>query len=225
LSALAQSIGGEFDGTSAYVLYGMQKVDLGGGNFSFSKGAVYDSATDEIYLFDVESSIAIATAPILTITESFPAAYNPVEFSDTNDYSPHQEKKLVVSDGTLGSADINYEDLFFVHDKWHVVGDTDEPAFENSWVNEGIAGFDLAFKRVGAFVEVRGNVKSGATGTVAFTLPVGYRPQEFTAQALTSVAFGGDRSALRILSSGGVFIDFEGSPSSILLGGTRFPID
>jgi len=111
MNALSQTIGGALDGTSAYILYGMVKVDLGGDDFSFSKGAVYDSATEEIYFFDAVASIEILIDPILTITESFPVAYNPVKFSDLTFKSPHQEKKIVVSDAALGSGSINFEDL------------------------------------------------------------------------------------------------------------------
>lgn len=59
---------------------------------------------------------------------------------------------------------------------WHYVGDTDEPAFENSWANS--SSFPkLAFRiREAGVVDIQGVTIGGATGTTVFTLPEGYRP-------------------------------------------------
>lgn len=58
---------------------------------------------------------------------------------------------------------------------WHYVGATDEPAFENSWGNVG--NMDLAFRlREAGVVDIEGIIGGGSTGTVAATLPEGYRP-------------------------------------------------
>jgi len=114
LNALAQSISGPIDGSSAYILYGCIKTDLGGDDFSFSAGIVYDSATEELYFLDAVASIEILIDPVIKITEANPAAFNPIKFEDGSDENPHKEKKLVISDGALGSKDINYEDLIDV---------------------------------------------------------------------------------------------------------------
>ena len=64
-----------------------------------------------------------------------------------------------------------------VGEPWHEVGATDEPAFENSWVNFGAPANNAAFFKDGlGFVHLRGVIKSGTVSTTAFTLPVGYRP-------------------------------------------------
>ena len=118
INAIAQSIGGDIDGTSAYAIYGMIETDLGGGNFSYSKGAVYDSATEEVYFFDEVASIAIGIDPVLTIVETTPAAYNPIKFSDGNNKLPHKEKKVTISSAALGSADMNYEDVVIIKKPW-----------------------------------------------------------------------------------------------------------
>lgn len=228
LNALAQSIGGEFDGTSAYILYGMQKVDLGGGLFSFSKGAVYDSATDEVYLFDEEASIAIATAPVLTITTTFPAGYNPVEFTNTTNYNVHQEKKLVVSDGALGSADLNYEDLIVVQpevaDTWHEVGGVGEPIFENGFDSQ-VGTRPAAFRLLGGYVELKGNLDYGLASTsfAAFTLPLGYRPDYDLWLPMADINSSSDVS-LRVLTSGAVIVGFTGTASFGYLDGIRFSL-
>lgn len=60
---------------------------------------------------------------------------------------------------------------------WHNIGAAGEPAFQNGWVNYGGVYAAVGFRKdpLGK-VQLRGLVKTGASGTVAFTLPVGYRP-------------------------------------------------
>jgi len=60
----------------------------------------------------------------------------------------------------------------------HVVGDSGEPAFENSWVNYDTASFRGArfWKDPMGIVHIEGLVKSGTVAATIFTLPAGYRP-------------------------------------------------
>jgi hypothetical protein len=61
-------------------------------------------------------------------------------------------------------------------DKPHLIGATGEPAFQNSWVNEGApyqeAGF---FRDLSGVVHLFGSIQSGSAGVI-FVLPVAYRP-------------------------------------------------
>lgn len=51
------------------------------------------------------------------------------------------------------------------------------PTLTNSWVDFGTGFATTAYRKDGqGFVHLKGVVKGGATGTVAFTLPAGYRP-------------------------------------------------
>lgn len=62
-------------------------------------------------------------------------------------------------------------------DTVHLVGAPGEPAFQNSWTNFGGANPAAAFRKYpDGTVRIRGMVKTGASGTTVFTLPVGYRP-------------------------------------------------
>lgn len=62
----------------------------------------------------------------------------------------------------------------------HVVGAGGEPAFQNSWVNN-TAGYPGAnFYKDRGRVYFGGQIKGGNPGTVAFTLPAGYRPSALT---------------------------------------------
>jgi len=75
-------------------------------------------------------------------------------------------------------------------ENWHEVGDTGEPAFENSWVN--IATWDTTgfYKDPFGVIHLKGGIDSGSAGnTTAFTLPEGYRPsvkKAFNANLITS---------------------------------------
>jgi len=64
---------------------------------------------------------------------------------------------------------------------WIVVGSGGSaPAFLNGWVNDGTAGYGTAaFRKLpSGLVQVKGLIKTGGIGQVAFTLPAGYRPIE-----------------------------------------------
>ena len=59
--------------------------------------------------------------------------------------------------------------------------------FQNSWTTFGAGTLAAAFyKDANGIVHVRGSIKSGAVGTVAFTLPSGYRPSANLYAAVTS---------------------------------------
>jgi hypothetical protein len=72
-------------------------------------------------------------------------------------------------------------------DAWHSVGNAGEPAFQNSWVNYG-GSYQTAGFRKDPFgrVYLKGLIKGGANATVAFTLPVGYRPPKYIHMAAAS---------------------------------------
>lgn len=60
--------------------------------------------------------------------------------------------------------------------QWHTIGAAGEPAFANSWVNYGGSDMTARFRRIGKVVYLTGTIKSGNSGSAAFTLPAGYRP-------------------------------------------------
>lgn len=62
-------------------------------------------------------------------------------------------------------------------DKQHDVGAAGEPPFQNAWVNFGGTEDTARFwKDPWGVVHLAGCMKTGVIGTVAFTLPAGYRP-------------------------------------------------
>ena len=85
---------------------------------------------------------------------------------------------------------------------WHVLGDSGEPTLQNSWVNYDTATYPPArFRKFNDIVYLEGLIKNGTatSGTVIFTLPVGYRTafqQHFV------VASGGVEGTLRVHPNG-----------------------
>lgn len=76
------------------------------------------------------------------------------------------------------------------------------PAFQNAWVNQGGNFQTVRFRKLRAdIVELEGCMKTGASGAIAFTLPVGYRPSLWS----NRLAFAtGGAAVVTILNDGTV---------------------
>lgn len=85
---------------------------------------------------------------------------------------------LTVEDLTVArKLDVKSTATFAAAGKWHVVGNTGEPALQNSWAHYGSPYAKAAYlKDVSGFVRFTGIVASGTIGSAAFTLPPGFRP-------------------------------------------------
>jgi hypothetical protein len=91
----------------------------------------------------------------------------------------------------------------------HYIGGTGEPAFQNSWVNfdSGLANPSGAGRNAGFYrdrnrVYLLGLVKTGASGSVIFTLPVNYRPPQIAARF--AVGANTDLAYVDVLADGTV---------------------
>jgi hypothetical protein len=110
---LAQALIGNVPSTTlGYVLYGCIRTSLSGTNYAFTAGAIYFNG--EIYAVDAIASVSITTAAVLTLTVTNDPIADPTTFSDGSIQSVHNVRKLVISNGTLGSATLNYDDLVFI---------------------------------------------------------------------------------------------------------------
>lgn len=104
------------------------------------------------------------------------------------------------------------------------IGTAGEPAFQGAWSNFGAgrtsAGF---FKDHQDIVHLKGSIDGGAAGTVAFTLPEGYRPN---ATLLAAAGSGNNTSTQVTIASNGqvtVFCD-GGCAGSVGLDGISFRV-
>jgi len=156
LGAIAQGLGGErITGTEAYVLYGCVETDLGAGNFSYTAGWIMHGTNAECYYMAAIASIAISTAPVLTITTTPDATADPTTFTDGSSQNVHDVRTLVLTDGALNSADINYDDLIFVNKTWQSYTPTFS-AYTSADVAVG-GGVTMGASSVGAYWMVKNN--------------------------------------------------------------------
>lgn len=83
---------------------------------------------------------------------------------------------------------------------YHEVGTVGQPDFQNSWAN--ISGFSSAafYKDPLGVVHLKGFITGPTSGTVAFTLPPGYRPPQ---KLVLPAAGNGPEAALAILDTNG----------------------
>jgi len=79
------------------------------------------------------------------------------------------------------------------------------PTLLNGWVNFGAPRESLSFRKTtSGDVVIRGNVKSGASGTVVFTLPTGYRPANERLFPSISGGGGSPSANITVTSAGAV---------------------
>ncbi len=92
-------------------------------------------------------------------------------------------------------------------ESFHVVGAARQPTFQNSWSNYGNGFAPAAFyKDPLGRVHLKGTITHGGASTVAFTLPVGYRPPESVAFAATAGTGTPKTVSVKVGSDGTVFI-------------------
>lgn len=101
---------------------------------------------------------------------------------------------------------------YIANDLTFLYGDTGwtAPTFTNSWAN--FSGFACGFRLVGTRVALKGTMQSGTWGSVAFTLPAGYRPPQTTDELVFS---NGTTSAVHMgISTAGAVTPSGGSAAS-----------
>jgi hypothetical protein len=93
--------------------------------------------------------------------------------------------------------------------------------FQNSWVNFGGSYPAARFRKVADVVTVEGMVKTGASGTVAFTLPAGSRP---AAELIFSTRADGGTAEVIIQTDGDVVISGGSVSTFASLMGVSFSV-
>jgi len=135
----------------------------------------------------------------------------PVQFTPTFEADDlTANKKLTVSDLVEFTA---YQD-------WRFVGSQGQPAFTAGWVNYGNPYANASFLLgPDGFVSLHGVIKSGTVGSVAFTLPPGYRPAALHSLLTLS---NGAAGRVDIDTTGTVTPISPSSNASVVLDGLRF---
>jgi hypothetical protein len=90
---------------------------------------------------------------------------------------------VAIATNTHMQIDLVASSVGVAPEPWHLVGAAGEPAFANSWANNGggqpVASF---FRDPHGIVHLKGLVKNGTVAVAAFTLPAGYRPDPLAAE-------------------------------------------
>ncbi len=152
---------------------------------------------------------AIRTAALVQTNATFPITYMPYDAPTI-----HQ----VIAEAACP----------FIPQEWHLVGDSGEPAFANSWTVNGMipAVFQPSFmKDLAGIVYLRGTAShnTSSAGNI-FTLPTGYRPSETVRYVVWSAGTGSLGAALiEILANGEVHIT-TASLTAISLDGVSFHV-
>ena len=100
------------------------------------------------------------------------------------------------------------------------------PTLGNSWVECGSGNSPVGYMKDSmGFVQIRGLIKSGITGTPVFVLPAGYRPV-YNHQFIVSAYPGGAHVAV-FASTGNVQVQAyfaSGANTEVWLSSIRFPV-
>jgi hypothetical protein len=96
-------------------------------------------------------------------------------------------------------------------DTWHNIGDAGEPTFVAPWANFGAPYVVARYRRENGRVFVEGTIKSGNSGSTAWTMPTAYRP----ANSFQRQVRGADGSAERLTL---VQVGTDGVVSPIMMG-------
>lgn len=94
--------------------------------------------------------------------------------------------------------------------------------FENSWKNTGGAFMTAAYRKQGNTVRLRGVVEGGASGSVAFTLPAGFRP---TATSAFAGAGGSTADTKAQITTGGAVALTYSVTGIVAVDGVTFTVD
>ena len=136
------------------------------------------------------STRAITTGSV-TVTASSGVTFGPGMTSagvTSFPLSTQGAEVLLLADGTNWNVIAGAQDSGWIA----VLGGV---GFQNSWVNFSNGYSSAAYRLTGNVVRITGNVKSGASGSVIFTLPSGFRPtvgytQIASAVFTTAVSYG-----------------------------------
>lgn len=224
---ICRSIFGTTSGVN--VLYGCVNTTEVGTTYTVSAGAVY--YLGEVFLVDAVTATRAGNVLIASIATTYytDATADPVTFTDLVAHNVHEIRKIVLALGTSGAGIADY--VNFNSDRWHTVGSTfgelTEPAFQNSWASTGVGGHVVRFRKVGNRVELSGVFTTlGATTTVCFTLPSGFRPADSVGMATAILNSTTPLAGVTtVQTSGDVAVYYAAGATAVIFDGISFPLN
>lgn len=101
------------------------------------------------------------------------------------------------------------------------------PTLINSWSNVGTPDEDAGYYKFADRVYIRGHLTGGASNTIAFVLPVGYRPArvvEFMCFTTSGGGGSGGNSSASVDASGNVRLYMSGTSTDVSLDSISFRV-
>lgn len=232
--------------TDHVILSGCEVTEVSG-NTEISAGYVYSRGYDEIIRVKEVTLSGTSLSVYLEVTDDA-APFGTVRFADNIIRQAHIDRTYtpvvgIVSINALLLSAIPRLNAELINklqsDDWHVIGDVDEPAFENSWqATAGQAQPAFKIDHVANRLILRGSLRLGSFSysSAAFTLPEGFRPAnriELPAYVRYTVNTAGDSMATCTMyirndagSEGKVSFDHEpGSVNWVSMDGISVPLD
>lgn len=217
VSLISSVFGDSWDQTKPYALNGLYKN--GGGTVIFQGYLYYNG---EVF-FCPGYGFAVVHDSQFNIEDIPDPIADPTQFTDGSIQNVHRRRRMVITDSATPGL-FQWSTLVFVNgkDSWHNV--SGGVGFQNSWDNYGTPYQNVRYKKEGNFVVLDGGLLDGGggTGTVAFTLPTGYRPLK---QKEYPHPDDGGSGYFTIYTNGDVKVTFSSVPPIHSLDGIRIPLD
>lgn len=173
LNALAQGLYGNTI-PSYIIIYGCVQTDLGGGNFSYSEGWIYNTSAEQIYFIPAVTTIASANPYVHLVTTQ--ASFDPVEFSDGTTYSVHTDYTYIFNTTSAGALFTFSQLVSSQSSQIYIVGGTGVAFGAGGSVATSTGDSLKYWKTKDGIVHIQGAFLAAGTNGLIFTLPVGYRP-------------------------------------------------
>jgi hypothetical protein len=165
LGLVTGMIGNAYNSATAYILYG---VDAYGTN-QYNDGYILYGG-ELYYCAGKTTTTAFSNVAVMTITVANDATADPVTFTDNVIKNVHNVRTIVLSDALTGTGTFDLSAAVYLNTSWVA------PTLLNSWADIGGTYQVAQYRIMNGCIELRGVITGGANNTVAFTLPVGFRP-------------------------------------------------
>ncbi len=216
-------VGSTYALNTPYIMFGLTPT----GSNRYSEGWIFYN--NELYYSSGKTSTtAFSNVPVFVLTITNDPTVDPLMFSDSIARNVTNIRRMNIVDAVSGSGTFDYSACIFlpIVDTWHPIGSG--IGFQNSWVDSGVSGYALArYKKVGNIVYLGGVIKDGASASIAFQLPSGYRPT-YVQEAITAVeGITGANAAgnFTVDNNGQVTLTYPSTRSYIVLDNMFFHLD
>lgn len=218
-------IGDAYSANTGFILYGLDAY----GTNQYNNGYVFYN-NELFYSSGKTSTLGFTNVPVMVLDIANDPTVDPLMFSDniSRDVTNTRTLKLVDALAGTGLFDLTGVTASYLTTPWKYIGASGQPAFKNSWLNNGSPYSNLRFKRDGNFVIIDGVITTGGTsstsGSVIFTLPIGFRPLNNVILSIVIYSPNYDTGVVFIQPNGDLSINYTNGNFRFTLSGLRYPL-